>query len=263
MIKTLKKLIKFILGITALTASSISFAQLDKEQQWQQVYDARTAFYEQYIGALPADIMKSPSLFVVWPAGGFYVIPADKIAKGLWAYTSFGLSNADMPANMTATNVQLEYDDQGRVTSSSSTLENKNQQMTAPDTAGYGYEVLLITKENEEWPLWFLQWFANAELSNDAGILNRVEEYNGLTVEAIQVGENSEDQINVLITKAQQPLPTGIQLPNGKMEFLVAIVITDEEMQWSMEHGRDALLQKLMRSGIGQVSDRHRASVVK
>lgn len=30
------------------------------------------------------------------------------------------------------------------------------------------------------------------------------------------------------------------------MQLLVATVITDEEMEWSIENGRDALLKKLM-----------------
>jgi hypothetical protein len=83
-----------------------------------------------------------------------------------------------------------------------------------------------------------------------------------LTVEAISVGENENDKINVLITKAQKPLPLGTQLPNGKMEFLVAIVITDEEMKWSMKNGRNELASKLMQAGVGQLSDRNRSSVI-
>ncbi|MFH7354092.1 suppressor of fused domain protein [Acinetobacter bereziniae] len=64
--------------------------------------------------------------------------------------------------------------------------------------------------------------------------------------------------INVLIAKAQKPLPSAIKLPNGNMQFLVAIVITNEEMQWSMKNGRDALLNKLIDAGVEQISDRKR-----
>ena len=67
----------------------------------------------------------------------------------------------------------------------------------------------------------------------------------------------------MLIAKAQKPLPTNLALPNGNMQFLIATVITDEEMQWSIENGRDALLKKLIDSGTGQISDRNRSSIVK
>lgn len=46
------------------------------------------------------------------------------------------------------------------------------------------------------------------------------------------------------------------------MEFLVATVITDEEMKWSMTNGRNELLNKLIKSGVGQISDRNRSSVI-
>ncbi|WP_257222865.1 MULTISPECIES: suppressor of fused domain protein [unclassified Acinetobacter] len=168
-----------------------------------------------------------------------------------------------MPAQATVSDVKVEKDHLGRTTSSSATLKSKSPTSTPSGAAGYGYELILMTREkNEEWPLWFLQWAAQAELLNDAGILARVEKYNGLTIEAIQVGENANDKINVLITKAQKPLPLSTQLPNGKMEFLVATVITDEEMKWSMTNGRNELLNKLIKSGVGQISDRNRSSVI-
>ena len=94
-------------------------------------------------------------------------------------------------------------------------------------------------------------------------LLTRVEKNNGLTIEEIPVGNDENDTINVLIAKAQKPLPTDIKLPNGNMQILVATVITDEEMQWSIENGRDALLKKLMDANIGQISDRNRPSILK
>ena len=257
------KFIKFLLGFTALTASTIGFAQNSSEKEWQHVYDAREAFYEKNIGKLPNDIMKAPNLFGVWPGGGFYVIPADKIKKGLWVYSTFGLTNTDMPASLTATDIEVKYNDQGRVVSSSSKLEKKSKAISASGKAGYGYEVLMIAKENAEWPLWFMQWTGNIILLNDVDQLARIEKNNGLTVEAIPVGNSENDTINVLIAKAQKPLATDIKLPNGNMQLLIATVITDDEMQWSIENGRDALLKKLMDANIGQISDRNRPSVLK
>jgi hypothetical protein len=79
--------------------------------------------------------------------------------------------------------------------------------------------------------------------------------------EQIGVGEGSS--INVLIAKAQAPLPLGTTLPAGKMTLLVAVTITDEQTQWSMKDGRSALLNKLREGGIGQVSSLGRQSGVK
>ncbi len=248
--------------VTASAASaSIAAAQLDEDKLWQQVYDARTAYYENSIGTFPNDILKMGNMTGVWPGGGLFVLEADKVGKGLWAYTTFGITNPDMPANTKMTDYKTETDSQGRVSNYSGTLQSKEQSSSAEGTAGYGYEMLLIAKENTEWPLWFIQWSVNAEILNDAGILDRVEKYQGLTVQDIQVGEN--ESVNVLITKAQSPLPAGVNLPNGKMSLLVATVITDEEMEWSIENGREALLTKLIESGVGQISDRNRKSVLK
>lgn len=254
---------QFVLGFTALMASTIGFAQKSSEKEWQHVYDAREAFYEKSIGKLPNDIMKAPNLFGVWPGGGFYVIPADKIKQGLWVYSTFGLTNADMPASLTATDVEVKHNDQGNVVSSSSKLEKKSEAISESGKAGYGYEVLMIAKENAEWPLWFMQWTGNIVLLNDVDLLARVEKNNGLTVEAIPVGNSENDTINVLIARAQKPLPTHIKLPNGDMQLLIATVITDDEMQWSIENGRDALLNKLIDARIGQISDRQRPSIVR
>lgn len=254
---------QFVLGFTALMVSTFGFAQNSSEKEWQHVYDAREAFYEKNIGKLPNDIMKAPNLFGVWPGGGFYVIPADKIKQGLWVYSTFGLTNADMPASLTATDIEVKHNDQDNVVSSSSKLEKKSKAISASGKAGYGYEVLMIAKENAEWPLWFMQWTGNIVLLNDVDLLTRVEKNNGLTVEAIPVGNSENDTINVLIAKAQKPLLTHIKLPNGDMQLLIATVITDDEMQWSIENGRDALLKKLMDAQIGQISDRQRPSIVR
>jgi hypothetical protein len=127
--------------------------------------------------------------------------------------------------------------------------------------AGYGYEILILTRGPAEWPLGVLQWAAQTELLNDIGILDRVEKYNGLTIEQIRVGGENEF-VNVLFAKARPPLPTGTTLPNGTMTLIVATVITEDEMQWSMTNGRDALLGRLYAADVGQVSVRERASTL-
>jgi hypothetical protein len=231
-----------------------------QEEFWQSVYAAREKFYRQHIGELPEDILKIGHMFGVWPGGGLFVIPATVLGEDVWVYTTFGFTNPDMPASTSVSDVDVEYDDQGRVVRSSGRLESKERADAPGDAAGYGYEMLVVTRENAEWPLWFLQWACNAEILNDVGILERVETYDGLTVQEIKVGEN--ESVNVLIAKARSPLPPGTTLPNGTMTLLVATVITDDEMQWSMENGRDSLLDKLQGAGIGQFSVRGRRSVL-
>ncbi|PQO36131.1 Suppressor of fused protein (SUFU) [Bremerella cremea] len=227
------------------------------DRYWQEVYDARAKFYEQHFGPLPDDILKLGHLFGVWPGGGLYVIPATKLGEGTYVYTTFGLTNPDMPATTTLIECDEACDEQGRPTQTTTSLGPKEPAETPEGAAGYGYELLIVARENAEWPLWVLQWAVGAELLNDAGILGRVEEFDGLTVEGIQVG--CGDEANLLIAKAKPPLPEGMQLPGGKMELLVATVITNEEMQWAMENGRAALLDRLAETGSGQVSVRERS----
>ena len=231
------------------------------DAHWQQVYSAREQYFVEHIGQFPEDILKMGNMIGVWPGGGLFVIPAKKISADAWVYTTFGFTNPDMPAGTTVSDVVTETDDQGRVTKTAGTLKAKPKAATAQGAAGYGYELFVLTRDQAQWPLWILQWIANAEILNDAGILDRVNQYDGLTVDGVQVGEN--ESVNLLIAKARNPLPTGSSLPNGSMELLVATVITDDEMRWSMEHGREALLDELIAGGVGQFSVRRRASVVK
>lgn len=235
-------------------------SEIDEDDFWQQVYDARAAYYEKHIGQLPDDILKMGNMMGVWPGGGLFVIPADKIANDLWAYTTFGISNPDMPASTVVADYTIETDEQDRPSEYSGSLHKKKPAQNSVGVAGYGYEMVMITKENTEWPLSFIQWAVNAEIQSDTDILNRVEQYNGLTVADIEVSES--ESINVLIEKARNPLPGSVQLPNGKMELLIATVITDDEMQWSLENGRNVLLAKLIESGVGQISDRNRKSIL-
>jgi hypothetical protein len=231
-----------------------------EESLWDHVYAARESFYRAHFGEFPDDILKIGHLFGVWPGGGLYVIRATALGGDVWVYTTFGLTNPDMPASVRVTDVDVERDDEGRVVQSSANLQRKVRADVPDGMAGYGYEMLIVTRQNTDWPLGFLQWAVGAEILNDAGILKRVEAYDGLTVEEVRVGEN--DSVNVLIAKAQPPLPAETILPNGRMSLLVATVITDDEMRWSMEHGRDALLARLHQGGVGQFSVRGRPSVI-
>jgi hypothetical protein len=262
----LKKLLSLMPWIAASKASAarpssdLPLPNDGEDAHWQEVYSARESYFAENIGPLPDDILKIGHMFGVWPGGGLYVIPARNISDDAWVYTTFGFTNSDMPATATVSETTTKKDDQGRVTGITGTLQSKARAETDSGAAGYGYELMVLTNKNEEWPLWILQWAANAEILNDAGILERVNRYSGLTVEDVQVGET--ESVNLLIAKARRPLPNGTNLPNGRMEILVATVITEEEMSWSMQQGRDALLDKLISVGSGQFSSRERHSVI-
>lgn len=229
------------------------------ETLWQVTYDARRLYFEKTIGPLPKDILKMLNMMGVWPGGGLFVIPAVRISNQLAVYTTFGFTNPDMPTSTQMTNFQLQHDGR-RATQAGGSLQKKEAALKPAGAAGYGYEICVVTEPNQQWPLGFLQWVVNAEIGNDVGLLARVEEYEGLTVGQVQVGPDVA--INVLIAKARAPWPTGTELPSGKMEILIATTITDEEVEWSMENGREALLKKLEEAHTGQISVPGRKSVV-
>jgi Suppressor of fused protein (SUFU) len=229
------------------------------EKLWQSTYDARQKYFENAVGPFPKDILKMLNMTGVWPGGGLYDLPAQKIGKQLSVYTTFGFTNSDMPTKVQMSGFNSGSDGK-RATQAQGTLAKKQPAPKRPDAAGYGYEFLVVTQSNAQWPVNLLQWAVNAEIGNDAGLLARVEKYDGLTVEQIEVGAGQ--MVNVLISKAIAPLPTGTQLPNGRMDLLVATTITEQEMNWSKTNGRGALLKKLQASGVGQVSVMGRQSVV-
>jgi hypothetical protein len=254
------KLKKIVAGILAMLGMGAAAADTAQEKLWQQTYDARQKYFERTVGPLPNDIQKMLNMSGVWPGGGLYVIPAKQLGTDLAVYTTFGFTNPDMPT--TVRMVDFKLDSEGkRATRAEGKLEKKQPVPKRPGAAGYGYEFIVVAPAGQNWPLNLLQWAVNAELTNDVGLLDRVEKYDGLTVEQLHVG--APEPINILISKALSPLPAGAQLPAGKMEVLVAIVITPEEMRWSMKNGRGALLQKLREAGVGQVSKLSRESVVR
>lgn len=227
------------------------------ENLWQATYDARQQYFESTIGPLPGDILKMMNMMGVWPGGGLFVIPAAKISELLAVYTTFGFTNPDMPTSVQRIDGEPQKQSQ---TTAQFTLTKRMPVATKPGTAGYGYEILVVAEPNQQWPLGFLQWAVNAEICKDVGLLARVEQYGGLTVGQVRVGIDMP--INVLIAKARAPWPVGTLLPNGKMELLIATTITDQELQWSIENNREALLEKLDDAHFGQISLPGRESVV-
>ena len=252
----IRKILAGILTMIGVGATAVGSAQ---EKLWQQTYEARQKYFEHTVGPFPKDIQKMLNMSGVWPGGGLYAIPAQRLGKGLVVYTTFGLTNADMPTTVRVIDFNLDSEEK-RATRAEGKLEKKPPVAKQAGAAGYGYEFIVVTPAGQDWPLNLLQWAVNAELTNDVGLLARVEKYDGLTVEQLHVGAPAP--INILISKALSPLPVGTQLPAGKMEVLVATVITSEEMEWSMKNGRGALLRKLRDAGVGQISKLNRTSVV-
>jgi hypothetical protein len=252
----LKALVQVVFSV--LPGMGANAADKSEEVLWLQTYDAREKYFESVVGPLPADIFKMTDVGNIWPAGGLHAIPAPKLGKGLDVYTTFGLTNADMPATTRLVDLKPKGKENPQALKR---LERKEPAPKRPGAAGYGYELIVVAQRGLDWPLSLLQWVVHAELLSDIGLLNDVEKYGGITVEEIDVGE--PEPVNILISKALPPLPTGTQLPAGKMEILVATVITAEEMRWSMGYRRDALLQRLKDAGVGQISKLKRESVVR
>jgi hypothetical protein len=234
-------------------------SESQRDKAWEDNYGVRQRYFEAAVGPFPSDILKMLNMSGVWPGGGLFVIPAEKLGRNLALYTTFGFTNPDMPTTVRMTNFQLESDGK-RATRAQGSLQSKEPAPKLPGAAGYGYEIFIVTRKDQQWPLGFLQWAVNAEIVNDVGLLARVTKYDGLTIEKINVSQDGP--VNVLISKAQAPLPVGMMLPAGSMDLLVAVTITDAEMQWSMKNGRGALLQKLGDAGYGQTSVLGRRSVV-
>lgn len=149
--ESLRKILSVLPWVAASTASAAgSTSQIDEDDFWQQVYDSRITYYEKHIGHFPDGILKMGNMTRVWPGGGLFVLQADKIGKGLWAYTTFGMTNPDMPTSTMMADYAIETDDQGQASKYSGTLQSKEQAKSAGGSAGYGYEMLLIAKENAE-----------------------------------------------------------------------------------------------------------------
>lgn len=241
------------------------FNEGKRQQLFDKVYQARQNFYEQHFGKLPNHIQKIGHLFGVWPSGGLFIIPATQLnamGNGLWVYSSFGMSNADMPTSLAVRegSYQQVKNEFGQVIDEKTELIYKQPNVMPQGWAGYGHELLIVTRESADWALWVLQWAVGAELIHDVEFLDRVANNDGFTVEQVKI--DYDRYANIFINLAEAPLPTHMNLPNGQARFLVITPISDAEMHYSFEHGRKALLEKLKAQGNWQIADLNRPSVV-
>jgi len=237
------------LALIAATCSHVQAGGVTNAELWRATDEMRGLFYATTIGPLPKTIKQMPSMASTWPRGGFYVIPAKRLRDGLVAYTTFGLSNPDMPASARI----AEAKESGSLKPDA--LANPH----APHAAGYGYELLVLAAEDQPWALNVLQWVVNSEVGKDLGLLARVDQDDGLVVH-VDVG--TDHPIALLVARSRPPLPSGGRLVGVEFALLVATVVTDDEAAWAQTYGRRALLDRLAVAGVGQTSALGRPSVV-
>lgn len=247
-----KKLLN-TLGLSLVSHSSS--AEPAHGDMLDSVIRAREAAYYEHFGELPADILKIADLIGRWPGGGIYKIRHNTPDGVRWIYITSGLSNPNIP--IIDGDTAIQHDENGRIDSIHARLQGTGD--TLPAT-GFGYEILLISESEADWPLSLLQWAIHAEFTHRIGLLARVLKYDGVTVSDIPV--DTEAPINLFIHPAQAPLPEHLSLPNGRIPLLVITTITREEMDWSLQQGRKALLEALTASDVGQISRLQRDSVV-
>jgi hypothetical protein len=221
-----------------------------ESREWNDVYASREAAYAEHFGPIVGDVQKLMNLMGVWPGGCLVQIESPK--HGLWVTSSFGLTNADMPTRVRPENVAVGQAPDGNP-EYQSRLVGRPPRAVPAGRAGYGYEILLLTRRKEFWPLMFLNWAVQSEILGDVDLLGRVYEFGALTVESIEIGEGRT--ADFLIAPLRQFAPSAVPLPNGSMELLVATVVSRAEMEFGVQQGGRALLELVLSKEQGQVSE--------
>jgi hypothetical protein len=213
---------------------------------WEEVYAARETFFGQHFGPITGDVQKLMNLTGVWPGGCLVQIEA--AAHQLWVSSSFGLTNSDMPARTRSEQFQVKEGAQKYQLQ----IVARPPRAVPAGRAGYGFEMLLLTRHKEYWPLMFLNWAMQAEILRDADILGRVHHIGAVTIQEISLGDGRVSDF--LIAPLQHLAPPKASLPNGTMELLAATAITRPEMQFALERGQAALLDRIRSRPLRQVS---------
>jgi hypothetical protein len=215
------------------------------------VSEAREAFYTTHFGPLPDEAVKLESLMSVWP-GCLVQVQADRL-DGLTVSASFGLTDPGLPPSV---EVGRSTRERGgwpwRRREATRMLAPRRPDVAADGLAGLGFELVVLTVGRDFWPLLLLNWAVTAEILEDADILTRVREHDGLTVQDIDLGEDGP--ADFLIEPVDSLFPARHGLPNGSMHLLVATAITRSELTFATAEGHQALLAKLFEDGPGQVS---------
>jgi hypothetical protein len=230
-------------------------AKLD-EELWQSVYNARQAFFTKYLGPEPAQIQKV--MTVHWTGGGIFDYETCTIPE-VRAFVSCGLSNPDVPSPGIVTEFQRVG--QLRQVSFDFKIEPRTPRYVPPELAGYGYELLILSGVPDDRYISALVWYIQAEINKDLDLLGRVQKNDGMTIQDISLGRDF-GSADFLVCPAFKLIPSSCELPNGQMHVLVATHITRSEMDFSLEKGRRALIDRLKASEYGQLSIPERKSVI-
>ncbi len=207
-----------------------------EEKLWQSVYEARKAFFTQYLGPEPADIQKV--MTVHWAGGGIFDYITTKIPS-VRAFVSCGLSNPDVPAPGIVTEFQRVG--QLRQVSFDFKIEPRIPRYVPPELPGYGYEIMIMSGVPDDRYISALVWFIEAEINKDVDLLGRVKENDGLTIQDISLGKEY-GSADFLVCPAVRLIPSSHELPNGLMHVLIATQITRSEMDFSLKNGRKSLI---------------------
>jgi hypothetical protein len=231
------------------------------DELFDRVYEAREKFFEQHFGVMPADVLKLNNLMGVWPGGCLVQIPSSELPGHPTVTATCGLTNPDMPATVRSEDVVHEERTEGDkvLRSTSMRLVAREPASVAPGLAGYGYEALVITPDEAEWPTLFLSWFVTNEINHDAGFLTHIQKEGALLVKCPL---HDQPRLKMLIASAANPLPERFVLPNGAAHLLVATAVTEAEYNFGMKHGAKALLKRLLATPTAQLSILFRQSCV-
>jgi hypothetical protein len=233
---------KHLALLVALTSVVSAAPKSDDDTLWDSVYESREKQYRERFGPLPREILKMLNMTGVWPGGGLVKLKSERL-KNTWVYSTFGLTNSDMPTDVRSVEIDAEH---FRV------VPKEKPPKPVAGRAGYGYELIVLTKDEQDWALDILQWAVQVELNDEVGFLDRVKLKGGITIEALNVGEAKP--VNLLIAPALASVAKELRLPNGEATLLVATVISEEDMRFALSKGPQALLDKLARSPRKQVS---------
>lgn len=225
----------------------------EADELFDRVYEAREAFFEDHFGIMPPDVLKLNNMMGVWPGGCLVQIDATELPDEPCVTATFGLTNPDMPASVRSEDVVHEERTEGDklLRSTSMRLVARDRVQLPPGLAGYGYEILVITPEQYDWPTLFLSWFVTNEINHDTGWLQRVEQDGAIVV---KTPLRDYPRLKMLIAKAAPPIPESFNLPNGKAHLLVATSITEAEYVYATTAGAPAVLECMLKHGPGQTS---------
>lgn len=233
----------------------------EEDELFDRVCEAREEFFEDTFGVMPSDVLKLNNMMGVWPGGCLVQIDAKQLQQQPCVTATFGLTNPDMPATTRSEDVVHEERTEGDklMRSTSMRLVARERVEVPAGLAGYGYEALVITSEQADWPTLFLSWFVTNEINHDAGWLKRVL-HDGAVV--VKCPLRDYPRLKLLLAKAADPLPDSYMLPNGMMHLLIATSITESEYAFAQKRGAVELLQSLLQSPSGQTSVIFRSSCI-